>query len=354
MSAPAPHAHAPIPFAQGLSPAKAFAFCFLPTAAGLGLAVAFHLFVVLRVLGTGSPDLNRMVALGLRLDEPPPKEPTLVFIGDSVTVEGIDASTVAKATGGAWKVLNFGLNGADRAELDVIVPKVATMKPAATCIVMRPLSIAMPPAINIEGAHAYNLGGFSHAWPPGWIGTDTPGIPAEQLAALTGTPLQSKFNFRTAIMDMINSGLRARLRSGVRIAPIDDWNAPFNLTASIGGATLDNHLHALDVELQEAIREGTERHERDFERLVAHLAAAGVKPVLVASPIHPRLREAFGPTAARMATLAPTWAAAHGGLWIDATTLLDETGFADGQHPNQKGREALSAFIGSKLPPPAR
>jgi lysophospholipase L1-like esterase len=352
MSAPATPVPPPIPVAQGLSPAKAFAFCFVPVAAGVGLAVAFHLFVVLGWLGTGSPDLNRMVALGERLDEPSPTEPTLVFIGDSVTVEGIDASIVARATGGAWQALNFGLNGADRAELDVIVPKVARHKPTAVCIVMRPLSIAEPPAVNLDGAHAYNLGGFAAAWPEGWIGPDTPGLPAEQREALTAPSLDSKLHFRTAIMEMINAGLRARLRSGVRIAPVDDWIAPYNLTTSIGGVTLDNHIRALDVELQDAIKQGTERHERDFERLVSHLAAAGIKPVLVASPIHPRLREAFGPTAERMRALGPTWASSHGGTWIDATTLLDETGFADGQHPNQKGREALSAFIGSNLPPP--
>lgn len=352
MTAPALPSSPSIPCVHGLSPVKAFAFCFVPTGAGVGLAMAFHFLVVLGWLGTGSPDLNRMVALGERLAEPPPVEPTLAFIGDSVTVEGIDASIVAEATGGSWKVVNFGLNGADRAELDVIVPKVAKHRPTAVCIVMRPLSIAEPPAVNLDGAHAYNLGGFPAAWPEGWIGPDTPGLPAEQREALTGPALESKLHFRTAIMEMINAGLRARLRSGVRVAPVKDWVAPYNLTTSIGGVTLDNHIRALDVELQEAIKQGTERHERDFERLVSHLAAAGIKPVLVASPIHPRLREAFGPTAERMRSLGPTWASSHGGTWIDATTLLDETGFADGQHPNQKGRETLSAFIGSNMPAP--
>ncbi len=351
MSAPAAQSPASIPAARGLTPASAFASCMLPTAAGVAAAVAFHLFVVLACLGTGSPDLNRMIALGQRLDEGSPTTPTVVFIGDSVTVEGIDASIVESATGGGWKALNFGLNGADRAELDVIVPKVARLRPAAVCIVMRPLSIAAPPAVNIDGAHAYNLGGFPAAWPEGWIRPDTPGLPPEQQEALSGSRLESQLHFRTAIMEMINAGLRAKLRSGVRIAPIDDWTAPYNLTISIEGATLDNHIRALDTELQEAIREGTERHERDFERLVSHLAAAGIKPVLVASPIHPRLREAFGPTADRMRTLGPSWAASHGGAWIDATTLLDETGFADGQHPNRKGREALSSFIGTNMPP---
>jgi hypothetical protein len=39
-------------------------------------------------------------------------------------------------------------------------------------------------------------------------------------------------------------------------------------------------------------------------------------------------------------------------IYADASLLLDDSGFADGQHLNEKGRAALSAFIGSKLPSP--
>lgn len=353
MSAPAPPPARVIPFAATLSPMSAFAHCFIPTLIGLGLALAIHLGVILPRFGTGSTDLNRMVDLGRRLDARLDDVPTLAFIGDSVTVEGIDAREVAKAAPAGWRVLNLGINGCDRAELDVIVPKLAKAAPKAVCIVLRSLSIAQPPDVEVDGAYAYNLGGFATAWPADWIESDTPGVPPEKVAMLTKPRLEAEIHFRTAIQQLINNRLRARFRAGIKASGTDDWDAPFNMTASISGTTLDSHIKVLGEELLEGVKNGTTRHERDLEKLINRLAASGCMPVLVSAPIHPRLRETFGPTAARVRELATSMAAAHGGLYADATLLLDETGFADGQHPSEKGRMLLSAFIGSKLPAPA-
>ncbi|MCX5690457.1 MAG: hypothetical protein NTV94_11855, partial [Planctomycetota bacterium] len=95
MSSAAPPPAQIIPLARTMSAPAAFAFCFVPVVIGLALAVAFHLKVVLPRFGTGSSDLNRMVELGKRLDAPLSDVPTAVFVGDSVTVEGIDAALVA-------------------------------------------------------------------------------------------------------------------------------------------------------------------------------------------------------------------------------------------------------------------
>jgi hypothetical protein len=151
---------------------------------------------------------------------------------------------------------------------------------------------------------------------------------------------------------LVNNRLRGAIRKGIRTASPTDWNAPFNMTASISGTTLDNHLRTLQREVDDGIAKGTARHEADLESLVAHLRSQGVMPVLVSSPTHPQLREGFGPTGDRLRTLAQGWSQKYGGIYADATALLDETGFADGQHLNEKGRGLLSAFIAGVLPPP--
>ena len=354
MTSAAPPPAQIIPFARTMSAPAAFAFCFAPLVIGLALAVGFHLKVVLPRFGTGSSDLNRMVELGKRLDSPLSDTPTTVFVGDSVTVEGIDASLVAKAAPAGWRVLNFGINGCDRAELDVILPKVAKARPAAVCIVLRPLSIAEPPWVEADGAHAYNLGGFPAAWPAGWIESDTPGVPPERVAMLTKSTLEAQVHFRTAFQQLINNGLRERFRAGIKATRADEWSAPFNMTASISGSTLDNHISVLAEEVRLGIENGTVRHERDLERLVRLLADSGIRPILISSPIHPRLRDSFGPTAARLRELATGWASQFNGVYADGSLILDETGFADGQHLNEKGRGLLSAFVGGKMPPPGK
>ncbi len=319
---------------------------------GLAAAVAFQLFVVMPRLGTGSPDLDRMVAIGRFLDTPLNTQPTLVCIGDSNTVEGIDASIIAQHAPKEWRVLNLGINGGDRAELNVIIPKVAAAKPRAVCIILRSGHIGNPPDVEVDSSYAYNLGGFPAAWPQGWMTPNPPGVPPEKIEHLTATRLDTYLNFRTAFQQYINNTLREQLRKGIRHSQPNNFIAPYNLTISISGTTLDAHLRNLEEENEKAVKFGTSKHEADMERLISYLRTQDIIPILIASPTHPRLREAFGPTNARLTELAKGWAEKYNGIYGEATLLCDESGFADAQHLNEKGRRMLSEFVG-KLTPPA-
>ncbi len=352
MSAPSPPPPEDIPFAERLGSPKTFAYWVIPTVLGLLAAVVFHLLVVMPRFGTGSPDLDRMIAIGQLLDSPLNSEPTLVCVGDSTTVEGIDASIIAQAAPKGWRVLNLGINGGDRAELNVIIPKVAAAKPKAVCLVLRPAHIGDPPDVEVDSSYAYNLGGFPAAWPAGWMTPNPPGVPPDKIENLTATHLDAHLNFRTAFQQLINNKLREQLRRGIRPSQPTNFVAPFNLTMSISGSTLESHLRNLDEENQKAIKFGTAKHEADMERLIAYLHSQGVTPILIAAPTHPGLREAFGPTNARMTELAKGWAQKYAGIYGEATLLFDESGFADAQHLNEKGRRLLSEFVGKLIPPP--
>lgn len=362
MSAPAPPPAPEIPYARRFSTPGCFAWCFAPSLVGLALAMMFQLWFMLPRFGTGSSDLNRMVALGQHVRSTFPPN-SAIALGDSVTVEGIDASIVRSAAPSGWHVENAGINGCDRAEVAVILPAVLAAKPRALILVLRPLSIARPPPISGDGAFAYALGGFRDHWPDGWLGPDSAGLTQDLFDRLTAPRLRAEIHFRTAVNYLINDTLRERVRSGIKFARPDDWVAPFNMTTSISGKTLDAHLKNLEEEVRESsmkIGSGdgplvidTTADEADMERLIAAIRAAGATPVLIASPVHPRLRdaEAFAAVGARLRMLAPRWAQTYGGVYADASSLLDETGFADGQHLNAAGRAKLSEFVGRYLPP---
>jgi hypothetical protein len=158
----------------------------------------------------------------------------------------------------------------------------------------------------------------------------------------------------------------------IRFARSDDWNAPFNMTSSIGGAELDRHLRSLEAEVRESgLPEGiaptagtitlcTAPHEAELDALVRMIRDAGAVPVLVAAPNHPRLCDAasapaFASAAVRLREVARELAARYDGVYVDASEgVVAETGFADGQHLNREGRESLSAFVGAALPPAPR
>jgi hypothetical protein len=357
MSAPETPIIKEIAWTKGLSPWAAFAWVLGPLVVGLGLAVALLIYGVLPRFGAGSTDLNRMIAMGSHLDAGY-GAPAVVFVGDSVTVEGIDAGVVKRHAPDGWSVENLGINGCDRAEVDLILPKIVAAGPQAVVLVLRPLSIGEPPPPGIDSANAYALGGFPRAWPAGWLEEDVPWLPKEVRESLMRPRWRSQVHFRIAPNYIINEGLRVRLRRGARKVQATDWVSPYNLTISISGRLLENHLRVLEQEVAEAVVDGTLLHESALEKLVAMIRDGGATPVLVASPNHPRLQDpafapAFAATAARLREVAPTLASAYGGVYIDASTeLLDETGFADGQHLNEKGRGLLSEFIARRLPPP--
>ncbi len=369
MPPPTPTRNPDVPRTGNLSATGAFAFISLPVIAGLCTAALLHFTLIMPRIGVGSPDLNRAVQLGHHLDSSPYATGTwAVAVGDSVTVEGFDAAIARAHAAPGWSVQNIGLNGCDRGQIRVVLPKVLTARPTAAIFILRPRSIAEPIAVTHDGAFAYVLGGFPNDFPRDWITGPLPGLSRDVADDLSRPVLTAKLHFRTAIATSINDGLRERLRRGIKFSRPDDWTAPFNLSTSIDGATLDRHLATLERETVDATtpvgsppREqgapftpDTAIHEDEMRRLILMTRDAGVTPIIVIAPVHPRMRTApvHSAVAARLREIAPGWASESGGVYADASLLLDESGFADGQHLNAHGRELLSAFVGERLPAP--
>ena len=79
-------------------------------AVGVVLAALLLFYVLLPTIGLGS--VERIAALGKHLEHRIAHRPTAVFLGNSITREGIDARLVEAAASGGW----HAENGAENAE----------------------------------------------------------------------------------------------------------------------------------------------------------------------------------------------------------------------------------------------
>lgn len=341
---------------------RTLAFCLAPAVLGVGAAIALHLTVVLPSMGAGSNGLTRIVRLGQHLDglrDQAHSKRRACVVGDSVSVEGIDAALVAAGSGGEWQVENYAINGATREQIRLILPKLLATKPDAVIYVIRAQAITEPVPLAPDLAYAYALGGFAADWPEGWVTADVPGIPVTSLPGLRAERLAAELHFRGALVYRFNDAMHERFSGKTKLPPPDSWSDAHHLTGGIAGDRLTRHLNVMEAEVVETAHMDDpsfpatlERHERDLEELVSAIRAAGSVPVLVSAPLHPRLRESepFLAVGARLEALAAEWDRSGLAVHLRANTLLEEADFADALHPSGSGRERLSAFIGRSLP----
>jgi hypothetical protein len=338
-----------------MSAMRAAVLCGLSILAGLVVAIVGSLAVVFPLIGTGSVDQDRKIALGRAVESGVIASANAlrraVFLGDSVSVDGIDAAIVEHQAGAGWRVFNFAIRGCNRTGLDVIAPAFIASKPDLVVLVLQPdMSIAQF-ELPEDSAYAYALGGFPSFWPEGWMEPVPPGIPAESMQALLSGSIEGRLHFRNSPQVWINGTLRERFRPGVRVPAADDWIAPFVRTASISGSTLEINLERVKRETL-ARRELTTVADRDdLARLLREFAVHHVQLLVVGAPAHPQLRETFDFDRTTLRDIVAKESSRSSGAiaYIDAFELLDEDGFSDALHPNREGREALSRFVGNAL-----
>jgi hypothetical protein len=324
---------------------RVFLFFAVPVLIGCGLAFLVHDRLVLPRIATGSPDVTRVVEISRKLDAALSPN-TAVFVGDSVTVEGVDARVAAGALG--VSALNLAVNGGNPTELAVILPKIVKAKPAYVIFTLRPRSLGKPIDLDADKAWAYAWGEYVKAWPGEWVTPEWPGFDHDRFSWVNASVVQAKVHFRTAMMNQLNTKIRAKMRRGIVPMAPDEFAAPAEMRMSLEGRALEAHVLALRKEYEEALREGFEGTVT-VERLFALVREGGATPVFVMAPTHPALRATVAEWMQPFADFAAQMGAKYGATVIDASTLLDESGFADGQHPNAAGREKLSTFVGTQL-----
>lgn len=341
-------------WAESIGARRTFAFWVMPMLLGFALSAGFQLGVLLPKYGTGSADLDRCIELGKLYERGFADQATVVFIGDSISVEGIDAAAVALNTPPGWRVINAALNNGDRIDQAIMAPALAEARPTLVVWVSRPMQLgAARGKLNADRVAAYRVGDFASHWPDGWLTARSSGLSPELLDVLDGPMLPARAHFHTWLLNASHQRIRAFMRRGAfRLSAADEWSTPYQMIVPISGARLEQHLEAIRREHTERLAGG--RDPEEFAKILRLLADAGTRPVIVLAPIHPNIRARgwFDSDTAEFRKFATELAASTNGQFLDASALLDAQDFADGQHPAAAGRAKLSEFIGKQLPPP--
>ncbi|HVU88617.1 MAG TPA: SGNH/GDSL hydrolase family protein [Pirellulales bacterium] len=318
-------------------------------ALGAVLGLVLLVKVVLPTFGVGS--VERVVQLGRHLDQPLTPAPSVAFLGNSITREGVDTRLVDETAPAGWHAQNFAISAASLSEMRVQLPKILSARPAAVAFGLRPEDMGRVDDIDLDKAFAYAMGGFVAAWPEGWTHADLPGIGSATYDALRSSPLAQDLHFRTAPLNIINQEVRVRLRSGLRKVAPDNWTDPYELAFSVRDERLQRHIESIQHDMEMRLSEGGDAGAQLTKTLAAEIHAAGSTPVLIVLPMHPAFRASMQPHITALRSLLGRIAQEESGIMIDALDVLAADEYADALHPNAAGREIYSRFLGRALAP---
>ncbi len=316
-----------------------------------GAAVAFWLLVTVLIPTIGVGDVQRIIDLGAKLESPITPQPTAAIIGNSVLIEGINASMVAEAAPPGWHARNFAINGCDLTEQQILLPKLISARPDAIVMVIRPIDVGAVTDVNLSKLHAYSLSAFTSSFRDGYAAERLPGLSDESREALLSTRFQSLLHFRRSPLTTAEAVGFSLLQSGTVSLNADDWNEPADLTGSISGARLERHFRVVAETRSQRIAGGQTAGAEHIERAARDLHEAGITPVIVVAPIHPQMPGQSEEALAQLRALLADLSDRYGAITGDAHDMLGAEDFADAIHPNARGRQKLSAYIGSLLPP---
>ena len=295
----------------------------------------------------GLGDLDRIRLLGQRLDVEvaassrpaasstvpiTPRERPILLVGNSVTLEGLDAGLVGERLD--RPVLNYAINGSRLEDTATLLPRLLETAPSAIVLSLMPTHLVATRPTSVDEAHAYRLAGF--------------GVPPEAehfysrevLSAFAASPIQSLAHFRNAGSRSLDEYLRLSLASGRRYGTADDWFCPHILTADASEAALASHLHRVARVIEAGTAEERRRRLQLLDAMRDRCVDAEVPLVVCLAPVHPALREAAIRGEIDRAAIPTS---------VDLRSLLDADEFADAVHPNAGGRERFSRELSRQL-----
>jgi hypothetical protein len=327
------------------------AIALLVGAPALGATLGLLLLVTLVLPNMSLGDLQRIIELGRHLDEPAPAD-RVVFLGDSIVRDGIDAAIVRDAASPGWQVENLGLSGCGLNECRVLLPRLMQTRPSIVVTGLHVRSLCTLDRVGPDKGYAYAYAGFTRAWPDHFAFADFPGMTPPTFDALRSTRLAQWLHFRTAPANWFDHRMRVAARDDLRSGYEADWVHPFTRTGSIHGPRLERHLAKLARGLTRCADGDWEAAGAVAKRLNVEIQGQGATPILLLLPVHPRLSELATPLLPRLNSVANRVAAETRGAVVDASALLGEDAFADAVHPNESGRATLSTHVGRLLPAP--
>jgi len=238
------------------------------------------------------------------------------------------------------------MNGMNTTELRILAPSIVDSGARSAVLTLRVTDILQASDLNTDKANTYAYLHITDRWPAEWDRRSFEGLTPKTWDRLHAGDISSTVALRGVPINSVENKAILKLRKGVRESNPADWSSPYDLMRSLKGKKLQRHIDEIASKIGSNDEHEVAAGERALKKLVAYLSDAGVSPVLVMSPVHPALREISAPLTPRLQSVLQRLAAEHHGLFLDATSLIDESEFADAIHPNENGRRAYSAFVG--------
>ncbi|HEY6565417.1 MAG TPA: hypothetical protein VIY86_13025, partial [Pirellulaceae bacterium] len=313
----------------------------------LGIVTTYLALALWWIPHFGIGYVERIRQLGLHLDQHLPPS-TVVLLGNSVILEGIDAEMVApsdrSAVGSLAWAENLAIVGATPIEQKIVLPTIMQARPRAVVLTCDVLSVCNRPELPKDKAYAYALSDFVKDWPSDWKRSDFPELTAADYARLRSRRYTQLLHFRGAPRAFGNEFVRHRLRRDLRCDRTADWTNPSELQVSFSGDRLEWHLNS--------VRSGFQPHHGRLRAAVATMedmvrlaTQHQVAAVVVCSPIHPGLQKvANGTNVVLEHELRQMCRATHT-PFLNCFQLLESAAFADARHPNDLGRSIYSRRI---------
>jgi hypothetical protein len=325
----------------------------IPILIGLAVAVGVHHFFALPRLGFPA-EVRRLITIGSSLDTGLLKgdEPVAVIISNSAGVEGIDAAVVQEAAPKGWRVLNFSTNGTNQVEARLLADRLADAGADLVIWLFRPDLLGAIRPMHADVVHAYAEGGFAQELP--WV--SPPWVDDSTMSQLEAGSFEVSLHFRRRWLDAINFEMRRRMRTGIRAPAADDFEAPFNLEIMLDGSKLDRHLGEISSMMSDELEgfhaEGLGTGRAFVAEMVGDFAKRSAELAIVIAPTHPHLNVQFEPVEVEVLSFLKPLADAKGLRVGSAAGLLEVSQYADAIHPNESGRDKLSRWLGTWMPPP--
>lgn len=316
----------------------------------LGAAGGFLVLVYVLLPQLGLGGVQRIIELGHHLDNRQDRHPAAVFLGDSITREGIDGSIVETAAPRGWHVENLTMSGVSINELKIMLPKVLQTHPNLVVLAFGPTNLMAADNMPVDKAYAYAMAGFIDAWPRRFPLEDFPGLSRESYEALFSSTFQQRIFFRTAPTNWLNGRLRAMLRKDIRSDAEADWIRPFAMLGPVSGPALAWHIDLFKQNLETLPQDVVAQRTSGIRHLVAAVSESGATPLLTILPVHPQLRDDAAVILSDLRPLLRQLAQVHRGIIVDAADILTEEQFADAIHPDTQGREIYSLMVGRHFP----
>lgn len=308
----------------------------LALGAGLGLAAMPRLFAAV------PHDLRRTRVALRALAEAPPR---LAVFGNSVAMCGIDAGALAGADGAP--AYNLSSTGQTLAEGFLYYQELR--EPTHTLVYsLSSFALESPVAFNAHVVNAFVLYGYRPQ-----LATQRAlegAFPAAALRELGEPPLTQRFEARWVVRELIDSGLRQLVRRDLDLErAFTDLEFPAPYTKKLPPEQLEAELRkSLGARPPGPFRAAPEQLAL-LAQVLEQASADGRRVLLALAPIHPRLREGYGPEfRAPLVALAERWRA-EGALVLDSTELLEADAFIDPVHPTGEGAARWTAAIAAAL-----